>query len=141
MHDKIDINNLLLAVIFSALGVIRRYCFTCRGLARIPADVYSPCSRRISPFKRNAFLMGFFTPLFQPFDRNAAFLSPVAFTMMAQLSLFCVPIAALSHRHTNAGTGCFSGRHGGGPAPPVLLYRFIAPMFLIDFRCYRVRSS
>ncbi len=138
MHEKIDINNLMLAVIFSALGVILPFLFHLLGLGSIFLPMYIPLALGAYLLtKRNAFLMGFFTPLFSAvLTGMPPFYPPVAFMMMVQLSLFCVLIASLSHRTRMPVLAVFLAAMAVDRILLLVLYRFIAPMFLVDFRMF-----
>jgi len=136
MHDRIDISNLLLAVVFSALGIAVPVLFHALGLGSVFLPMYLPLAVGAFLLSRsNALMLGFFTPLFSALLTGMPpFYPPVAFIMMIQLPAFCFTISALSHRYTKS------------VIPPLVaavlidrlllavLFYFIYPLFSIDAR-------
>jgi len=100
MHETLDINNLILAVIFSAFGVLVPVLFHLVGLGSIFLPMFIPLAAGaffLSPV--NALIMGMFTPLASALLTGMPpFYPPVAFIMMAGLGVFCLVISILSHR-------------------------------------------
>ena len=100
MHETIDINNLILAAIFSAFGVLVPVLFHLVGLGSIFLPMFIPLAAGaffLSPV--NALILGIFTPLASALLTGMPpFYPPVAFIMMAGLGVFCLAISVLSHR-------------------------------------------
>jgi hypothetical protein len=100
MHETVDINNIVLAVIFSAFGVLVPMLFHLVGLGSIFLPMFIPLAAGaffLSPV--NALIMGIFTPLASAvLTGMPPFYPPVAFVMMAGLGVFCLIISVLSHR-------------------------------------------
>jgi hypothetical protein len=107
MHERIDVNNLLLAALFSALGVAIPLLFHLVGMGSVFLPMYIPLA--IGAFmlgRGNAAMAGFFTPLASAvLTGMPPFYPPVAAIMMVQLCAFCFTISFLSHR---AGAGLFA---------------------------------
>jgi len=100
MHETLDINNLILAVIFSAFGVLVPVLFHLVGLGSIFLPMFIPLAAGaffLSPV--NAIILGMFTPLASALLTGMPpFYPPVAFIMIAGLGVFCLVISILSHR-------------------------------------------
>ncbi|MGM0484913.1 MAG: hypothetical protein ACQERI_10225 [Candidatus Krumholzibacteriota bacterium] len=100
MHDTLDINNLILTVIFSAFGVLIPVLFHLVGLGSIFLPMFIPLAAGaffLSPV--NALILGMFTPLASALLTGMPpFYPPVALIMMAGLGVFCITISVLSHR-------------------------------------------
>lgn len=99
MHEKLDINNILLAVIFSVLGIIIPVLFHALGLGSIFLPMYIPLA--IGSYMlnvRNAVIMGISTPMLSAFMTGMPpFYPPIVFMMMIQLGAFCTIISFLTH--------------------------------------------
>jgi hypothetical protein len=100
MHDKLDINNIILSVIFSAMGIALPALFHLVGLGPVFMPMYLPLAVGaclLSP--GNALIMGFITPLASALLTGMPpFYPPVAPIMIAQLTVFCGMLSWLSHR-------------------------------------------
>ena len=100
MHDTIDIKNIVLAALFSALGVAMPVLFHLLGLGSMFMPMYLPLAVGAFMLTRtNAALAGFFTPLVSALATGMPpFYPPIAFFMMAQLTVFCFTISLFTHR-------------------------------------------
>jgi hypothetical protein len=100
MHRTIDINNLVLTVIFSAFGVTVPVLFHLLGLGSVFLPMFLPLAA--GPFflsPGNALLLGIFTPLASAVITGMPpIYPPMAFVMAAELGVFCTLISLLSHR-------------------------------------------
>ncbi|RPI94743.1 MAG: hypothetical protein EHM32_06440, partial [Spirochaetales bacterium] len=136
MHDRIDISNLLIAVIFSGLGIAVPVLFHALGLGSIFLPMYLPLAIGAFLLNRvNAVIVGFFTPLISALLTGMPpFYPPVAFIMMLQLAVFCFTISLLTHRFKS---GIFISLAAAVLIDRILLaalYYFIYPFFSIDSR-------
>ncbi|HSV95683.1 MAG TPA: hypothetical protein VLM75_01985 [Spirochaetota bacterium] len=100
MHDRIDISNLIIAVIFSALAIAVPVIFHAIGLGSMFMPMYLPLAIGAFLMTRvNAAMAGFFTPLISALVTGMPpFYPPVAFVMMLQLAVFCFTISLMTHR-------------------------------------------
>ncbi|MFH0977404.1 MAG: hypothetical protein V1874_16620 [Spirochaetota bacterium] len=100
MHDKLDINNILLAVIFSAMGVTFPILFHLVGLGSVFMPMYIPLALGAYMLTlKNAAITGFFTPLASAvLTGMPPFYPPIAPLMMLQLTVFCCFISFMTHR-------------------------------------------
>lgn len=100
MHDKFDINNILLAAIFSAMGFFFPILFHLVGLGSIFMPMYIPLALGAYLLTgRNALIMGFITPLASAVITGMPpFYPPIAPLMMIQLAVFCCLISLITHR-------------------------------------------
>ncbi|MBN2041146.1 MAG: hypothetical protein JW864_13975 [Spirochaetes bacterium] len=100
MHEKHDVNNILLAAIFSAFGILFPVLFHLTGLGPVFMPMYIPLA--IGAYflsKTNALIAGFFTPLLSALITGMPpFYPPVAPLMIVQLSLLCVIISFIQHK-------------------------------------------
>jgi hypothetical protein len=92
MHDRIDINNILIAVIFSAFAVILPLIFHLIGLGAIFMPMYLPLAIGAFMMNRsNAFIAGAVTPLVSSIMTGMPPLyPPIAVIVSFQLSIFCL---------------------------------------------------
>ncbi len=136
MHDRIDISNLLLAVVFSALGIAVPVLFHALGLGSVFLPMYLPLAVGAFLLSRlNALMLGFFTPLFSALLTGMPpFYPPVAFIMMIQLPVFCFTISVLSHRYTGSVILPLAAAILLDRLLLVALFYFIYPLFSIDAR-------
>jgi hypothetical protein len=100
MHERIDFNNILLAVIFAVLGIAVPALFHAIGLGSMFLPMYLPLSVGAFLLKeRNAFMTGALTPLLSGLLTGMPpFYPPIAFVMAAQLGVFCLMVSLLTHR-------------------------------------------
>ncbi|HDP81241.1 MAG TPA: hypothetical protein ENN21_10415 [Spirochaetes bacterium] len=138
MHDKIDINNVLLAAVFSVLGIIVPMIFHVLGLGAVFLPMYLPLAMGAFFLTAgNAVLMGIFTPFVSALITGMPpFYPPFAFLMMGQLGLFCVIISFMSHRLK---TGVWPALLTAILADRLILvgvYYIIIPYFGINFGLY-----
>ncbi len=120
MHKTLDIHNMVLAVIFSAFGILVPMLFHLLGLGSIFLPMFIPLAVGaffLSPL--NALLLGIFTPLASAvLTGMPPFYPPMALIMMAGLGVFCALISLLSH-HTSL------------PRVAVLLFAIIAERLVL----------
>ena len=100
MHEKLDVNNILLAAIFSAFGILLPVLFHLVGLGPVFMPMYLPLAAGAYLLtKRNALIMGFLTPLISAvLTGMPPFYPPIAPLMIVQLSIFCVIISFAEHK-------------------------------------------
>jgi hypothetical protein len=100
MHERMNISNIILAGIFTSLGVVTPMLFHLLGLGAMFLPMYIPLS--IGAFMLsapNALILGIFTPLLSALITGMPpFYPPIAFLMMAQLGTFCTVISMMQHR-------------------------------------------
>jgi hypothetical protein len=103
MINRVDIHNLLIAVIFTVLGITIPMLFHLLGLGSIFLPMYIPLAIGSYLMNRtNAAMTGFFTPLISAaLTGMPPFYPPVAFIMMLQLTVFCLLISLLKGRFRN----------------------------------------
>lgn len=103
MHEKFDVSNMLLAVIFSAMGIAFPMLFHVVGLGSIFMPMYLPLAVGAYMLAgRNAVIMGFFTPLASAvLTGMPPFYPPIAPLMIVQLTVFCWIISWMSHHVTS----------------------------------------
>ena len=100
MHKAIDINNLLLCAIFSALGIVVPILFHILGLGSTFLPMFFPLA--IGAFFLsigNAAILGIITPLVSALLTGMPpFHPPIAFIMTAELFVLCFCISVLCHK-------------------------------------------
>ena len=100
MHKTIDIHNMVLAVIFSAFGILVPMLFHVVGLGAVFLPMFLPLALGaffLSPL--NAMMVGMFTPLASAvLTGMPPFYPPIALMMVAELGVFCLAISLLSHK-------------------------------------------
>ncbi len=133
MTDRIDINSLLVSVIFTILGITMPMLFHLLGLGSVFLPMYLPLA--VGSFLMNrsyAAMAGFFTPLISSgITGMPPFYPPMAFIMMVQLSVFCLFISHFSNKGRNFYTALI---------PAILVDRiilavinfFILPLFSLN---------
>jgi len=138
MHKEIDTNNLLLAVIFSALGVVVPMLFHLLGVGSTFLPMFLPLavgSFLLTP--ANALIMGLVTPLVSALLTGMPpFYPPVAFMMMAELSFFCVVISVLVHRTGLNVMAVLTVAVVLERALLVLMYMYVMPLFNISVKAF-----
>jgi hypothetical protein len=136
MHDRIDISNLLIAVVFSALGIAVPVLFHALGLGSMFLPMYLPLAVGAFLLNRaNALMLGFFTPLFSAvLTGMPPFYPPVVFMMMLQLPLFCFTISLLTHRYTKSVILSLAAAVLLDRLLLVALFYVVYPLFSIDPR-------
>lgn len=136
MHDRIDISNLLIAVVFSALGIAVPVLFHALGLGSMFLPMYLPLAVGAFLLNRaNALMLGFFTPLFSAvLTGMPPFYPPVVFMMMLQLPLFCFTISLLTHRYTKSVILSLAAAVLLDRLLLVALFYIVYPLFSIDPR-------
>ncbi len=135
MHEQINIHNLTLAVVFSALGMVLPPLFHLLGLGSMFMPMYIPLA--IGSFMltaRNALMIGMLTPLLSALITGMPpFYPPVAFLMMAQLGVFCTAISLLRHRLRVPVLPALLAAIALDRAVMVTAYYFVAPLFSVSF--------
>lgn len=95
-----ELNNIIVAAIFTVLGILLPVLFHLVGLGSAFLPMYLPLA--VGAFLLtgpNALIMGVCTPLLSSFITGMPPLyPPIAFMMAVQLGFFCLVIAALRHR-------------------------------------------
>ncbi len=136
MHDRIDISNLLLAVVFSALGIAVPVLFHALGLGSMLLPMYLPLAIGAFLLNRvNAAMMGFFTPLISALMTGMPpFYPPVAFIMMLQLAVFCLTISLFTHRFKRGVIVSLAAAVALDRILMVVLFYLVYPLFSIDAR-------
>ncbi len=138
MHERIDVDNLLLAVIFSSLGIVFPLLFHLLGLGSMFLPMYIPLA--LGSFlltASNALLIGFFTPFISALITGMPpFYPPVAFIMMAQLAIFCFIISFTTHRFHTGTLASFCIAIIADRSILALCYCFIMPLFSINPKIY-----
>jgi len=138
MHENLDINNIVLAVIFSAFGVLVPVLFHLIGLGSIFLPMFIPLAAGaffLSPV--NAMIMGIFTPLASAvLTGMPPFYPPVVFVMMAGLGIFCLLISVLSHRTSIPRVGVLAAAILAERAVLLLFLAVIMPAFKISYRAF-----
>ena len=134
MHEQIHINNLIIAVIFTALGVILPVLFHLLGLGPIFMPMFLPLA--IGAFlvtPSNALIMGFFTPLLSAILTGMPpFYPPIAGVMVVELTLFCALISILTHRTRLPLLIVLVAAIVCDRLVLVILYSFVMPLFDIS---------
>lgn len=138
MHDKLDISNLVLAAVFSALGIILPMIFHLLGLGSVFLPMYIPLAAGAYFLNyKNAVIMGTATPLISALLTGMPpFYPPIAFAMMVQLGTVCLVISILSHR---AGARVITALAAALIADRILLaafYFLVIPFFGIHAGLY-----
>jgi len=100
MHDRLDISNILVAVVFTALGVIVPVLFHLLGLGAMFLPMYLPLAMGAFLLdRRNALMAGAVTPLASAvLTGMPPFYPPIAVMMALQLGAMCLFISWVSHR-------------------------------------------
>lgn len=100
MHERLDISNMALTVLFAALGVVFPMLFHLIGLGSVFLPMYLPLALGAFFLNRtNALLLGFVTPLISSLLTGMPpVYPPIAPVMALQLALFCLVISLLAHR-------------------------------------------
>jgi len=100
MHERINLNNMLLSAIFSALGILVPVLFHLVGLGSMFLPMYLPLAVGAYLLSgRNALMLGVFTPLMSAFITGMPpIYPPVAFMMSIQLGTFCLLISFFQHQ-------------------------------------------
>ncbi len=127
MHERLDISNILVAVVFSALGIIVPILFHLFGLGSMFLPMYLPLAMGAFLLgRRNALMTGAITPLASAaLTGMPPFHPPVAFTMALQLGAMCLLISWLSHRAHGRRGALSVARIIGILVPALLLDRVI----------------
>ncbi|HOP62188.1 MAG TPA: hypothetical protein PK358_08250 [Spirochaetota bacterium] len=103
MKEKYNIINLIIAVIFTILGITVPMLFHLFGLGSIFLPMYIPLA--IGSYlmdKPDALIAGLLTPLISAvLTGMPPFYPPVAFIMMMQLPVFCFTISFISRINSN----------------------------------------
>ncbi len=136
MHDRIDISNLLIAVLFSGLGIAVPVLFHALGLGSVFLPMYLPLAVGAYLLTRtNALMLGFFTPLFSAvLTGMPPFYPPVVFMMMLQLPAFCFTISLLTHRYKTAILISLAAAVLLDRLLLIVLFYLVYPLFSIDSR-------
>jgi len=138
MNKTIDINNLLLAVIFSSLGIVLPVLFHLVGMGSVFLPMFIPLA--IGAYfmtPSNALLAGFFTPLLSALLTGMPpFYPPMAFIMMIELTFFCLVISLLNKKTSMPMLVILAIAVIIDRAILIALYSFILPMFNISFKLY-----
>jgi hypothetical protein len=99
MHDRLDIHNIVIAVIFSGLGILFPVLFHLLGLGSMFLPMYIPLAAgSFMLSRRNALMAGVFTPLVSALVTGMPPLyPPIAPLMAVQLGVFCFLISSITH--------------------------------------------
>jgi len=140
MHENLDINNIVLTVIFSAFGVLIPMLFHLVGLGSIFLPMFIPLAAGaffLSP--ANAMIMGIFTPLASAvLTGMPPFYPPVALVMMASLGVFCLLISVLSHRTSLPAIAVLSAAIIAERLILLLFLAVIMPLLKISYRAFSI---
>ncbi|MBN1534038.1 MAG: hypothetical protein JXA20_15315 [Spirochaetes bacterium] len=135
MHEKLNISNIILAGIFTSLGVVIPMLFHLLGLGAVFLPMYLPLSVGAYMLStRNALIMGIFTPLLSALITGMPpFYPPVAFLMMVQLGVFCTVISLMQHRLKAPVLLSLLAAIALDRALLVAAYYIAAPLFSVSF--------
>jgi len=138
VNDTIDIQNILLAVIFSALGIIIPMILHLFGLGSVFLPMFLPLAVGgflLSP--RNALLVGFVTPLLSALLTGMPpFYPPIAIVMAVELAMFCFVISILRNKTALPLVVILTVAVVVDRIFLLLLYSVIMPLFQISFKAF-----
>lgn len=148
MHHRIDISNILVAVLVTVLGIAVPNLFHLLGLGSMFLPMYLPLA--VGAFIlswRNALMVGTCTPLISAFMTGMPpFYPPVAFMMAVQLGFLCLFISLMTHSRWNRGINLSPFRILAILIPGLmaerimlfLMYSAILPLFGIQVAMFSV---
>lgn len=138
MHNNIEINNLVIAVLFAALGIAVPILFHLVGLGSIFLPMYLPLITGAFLLTGvNALLMGLFTPLISALLTGMPpFYPPIVFIMSVQLGVVCFFISYITHRFKVNILITLSLAVVIDRLLLIVFYYMIIPLFHIDFGLY-----
>jgi hypothetical protein len=138
MHNNIEINNLVIAVLFTALGIAVPILFHLVGLGSVFLPMYLPLI--IGAFLLtgvNALLMGIFTPLISALLTGMPpFYPPIVFIMSVQLGVVCFFISYVTHRFKVNILITLALAIAIDRMLLIVFYYMIIPLFHINFGLY-----
>jgi len=103
VHHRIDISNILVAVLVTVLGVAVPNLFHVLGLGAMFLPMYLPLAAGSFMLSRkNALMAGVCTPLISAgLTGMPPFYPPIAFMMMVQLGFLCLYLSSAAHSPWN----------------------------------------
>lgn len=142
MHKAIDLNNLLLCAIFSALGIIVPILFHVLGLGNVFLPMFLPLA--VGAFFlsiENAAVLGIITPIVSGLLTGMPpFHPPIVFVMTAELFVFCLLISLLCHKTRLPVLAVVIIALIAERLTQVFLYYFIMPHFGISSQAFSIYS-
>jgi hypothetical protein len=138
MHDSTDINNIVIAVIFTSLGIVIPILFHLVGLGNIFLPMYLPLIAGAFLLNRvNAFMMGVCTPLISALLTGMPpFYPPIALIMSVQLGIVCFTISHLTHSFKAGVVVTLIIAIAIDRLLLAVFYYFIIPLFHIKYGLY-----
>ena len=142
MHRAIDINNLLLCVVFAALGIVVPILFHLFGLGSTFLPMFLPLA--VGAFFlsiENAVILGLITPIVSGLLTGMPpFHPPIAFTMAAELLVFCFLISLLCHKTKLPVAVIVIIAFIGERCVQIALYYLIMPYFGVSPQAFTIYS-
>ncbi|MCL1911842.1 MAG: hypothetical protein FWG13_06530 [Leptospirales bacterium] len=140
MRDSIDINNLLLCAVFSALGITVPVIFHILAMGSAFLPMFIPLA--IGAFFldiKNALIIAIATPLASALLTGMPPLyPPIAFIMAAELAVFCFIISLLNAKTKLPVLAVLLIAETAERTLQVLLYLYIMPLFGISAAAWSV---
>lgn len=131
---------MVLAVIFSAFGILVPMLFHLVGLGAVFLPMFLPLALGaffLSPM--NALLVGMFTPLASAvLTGMPPFYPPIAFIMVAELGVLCLVISLLSHRTGLPGVLVLMVAILSERLVLVLMLSLVMPLFQISYKAFSI---
>ena len=140
MHDRIDVSGIIMAVLFTSLGIIFPMLFHLVGAGSIFLPMYIPLAVGACLMKRShALMIGAFTPILSSILTGMPpMYPPIAFMMSIQLGCLCLVISTCIHSLKAPVFLSLLAALMLERLTMALLYLFIMPLFGVNAEAFTI---